>query len=456
MVAKAGGGWKGFREVTGWALAEGEDGAHCSVQAYIDHFETDPMSSRQHAPLIVIDEAGTRRLAPISMQSDEYNEARIRDLIFAHPETIPVQEIDPSFGPLVPVCTELSLGPKCRADALFFNSLGMPTILECKLWHNPEARREVIGQILDYASKLKRWSYLDLHTAIKSQKGGVDLIAHMRANGHADLDELAFVDNVTRHLTKGRILLLVLGDGIREGVESIGAYLQEASGLHFSFGLVEAKVYKLDEGRTLLQSRVIARTVNIVRKLVDNGPIISGVEDELVGVRGDQAEVIMTDRDRWLLDFWTELLDELKLDLPDQQRAKPESRPSIFFPMLPGRGDWGLWITARIQTHLNIAEVFLGYDLRVQPAIEVMDELELGRNELDLAFAKIGLEISWTRKSDGKLYIAIAKRFPAIRDDQYRAAEIAWFSRTINAFVNVLSPRITDHWNELTNGGGQA
>lgn len=414
------------------------------------------MSSRQHAPLILIDEAGSRRLPPISMQSDEYNEARIRDLIFAHPEAIPVQEIDPSFGPLVPICTELYLGPKCRADALFLNSLGMPTILECKLWHNPEARREVIGQILDYASKLKRWNYADLNAAIKTQKNGVDLIARMRARGHEDLDELAFVDNVTRHLAKGRILLLVLGDGIREGVESIGAYLQEASGLHFSFGLVEAKVYKPDEGRTLLQSRVLARTINIVRKLVDEGPFISAVEDEFVGARGDQAEVIMTDRDRWLLDFWIEFLNGLTFDLPDQQRAKPEARPSIFFPMLPGRGDWGLWITTRIQTHLNTAEVFLGYDLRVQPAIDVMDQLELERNELDLAFAKTGFEIGWTRKSDSKLYIAAAKRFPSIQDDQYRAAELAWFSRAINAFVNVLRPRVTDHWNELTNGGGHS
>ena len=293
------------------------------------------MSLRQHAPLILIDEAGSSRLPPISMQSGDYKEAWIRDLIFAHPDSIPVQQIDPSFGPLVPICTELYLGSECRADALFLNSLGMPTIMECKLWHNPEARRKVIGQILDYASKLKRWSYLDLQAAIRTQKGGLDLFAQMRAHGHHDLDESAFVDNVTRNLAKGRMLLLVLGDGIREGVESIGAYLQEASGLHFTFGLVEAKVYEIGDGRALLQSRVLARTVNIVRQLIDVGPFVSGVEDELAGIRADQAEVILTDRDRWLLNFWTELLKGLRLDYSDQQCAKPEARPSIFFRCCP-------------------------------------------------------------------------------------------------------------------------
>ena len=29
-------------------------------------------------------------------------------------------------------------------------------LIECKLWRNPEARREVVGQILDYAKVLTR------------------------------------------------------------------------------------------------------------------------------------------------------------------------------------------------------------------------------------------------------------------------------------------------------------
>ncbi len=34
-------------------------------------------------------------------------------------------------------------------------------LVEAKLWRNPEARRKVIGQILDYAKELSRWNYED-------------------------------------------------------------------------------------------------------------------------------------------------------------------------------------------------------------------------------------------------------------------------------------------------------
>ena len=418
------------------------------------------MSSRQHAPLILIDDAGSRKLPPISMQaraaSGGYDEAWIRDLVFAHPEAIPVQEIDPSFGPLVPVCIELNVINAGFADALFINSLGMLTVVECKLWRNPEARREVVGQILDYARVLKRLSYAELNRqmACAREPEAFDLFDHIRKQGHPDLEEAAFIDNVTRNLAKGRMLLLVLGDGIREGVEAISAFLQEAGGLHFSFGLVEAQVYELGDGRRVLQPRVLARTVDVVRNLVKIGPDISAAEKESAVDRSDLSAVPPTEREKWLQGFWTDLLSGLKLEAADQQPAKAAARPSIFFPLQPQTGNWGLWITARISSMANSAEVFLGYDTRVQPAVEVIKLLEAQLTDIKSAFAKLDLEAICLRKPDGKFQIIVARSFPSIQDDQYRAAELAWFVRTINAFVHVLRPRIADHWNQLTNGGG--
>ena len=34
------------------------------------------------------------------------NEAWLRDTLFAYPELLPLRDIDPSFGPLTPLCTE--------------------------------------------------------------------------------------------------------------------------------------------------------------------------------------------------------------------------------------------------------------------------------------------------------------------------------------------------------------
>ena len=43
---------------------------------------------------------------------------------------------------------------------------GRIIILEAKLWRNPESKRKVIAQILDYASELTRWSFEDLEREV--------------------------------------------------------------------------------------------------------------------------------------------------------------------------------------------------------------------------------------------------------------------------------------------------
>ena len=80
-------------------------------------------------------------------------ESDIHDLLFRFPEALPVSTIDASYGGAIPVCRELYTRAG-YVDALYVNPLGRLTLAEFKLWRNPQARREVIGQILDYAKEL--------------------------------------------------------------------------------------------------------------------------------------------------------------------------------------------------------------------------------------------------------------------------------------------------------------
>src|SRR6187402_2103650 len=93
------------------------------------------------------------------------SEAWLRDTLHANPDILPVSDIDPAFTPLCPLCTELSTnaGP---IDNVFINATGRLTLVECKLWRNPESRRKVVAQILDYAKELSRWSYSDLQARV--------------------------------------------------------------------------------------------------------------------------------------------------------------------------------------------------------------------------------------------------------------------------------------------------
>lgn len=170
------------------------------------------------------------------------SEADIQALVHAHPTCLPIAEIDPMFSGPVPICTELNT-PAGAIDNFMVTPSGLPVLVECKLWRNPEGRREVVGQILDYAKQLSRWSSSDLQREVsrRLKRDGNPLLDMVRAVDPL-VDEIHFNDTLTANLRRGRFLLLIVGDGIREGVEAIAEYLQVHAGLHFSLGLVELPI----------------------------------------------------------------------------------------------------------------------------------------------------------------------------------------------------------------------
>lgn len=212
-----------------------------------------------------------RALDRLSPTSRNHDEGWLKALIYRFPQLLPVEEIEPAFGSLVSVCTELPTRSG-RVDNLYVTETGNLAIVECKLWRNPEARRQVVAQIIDYAHSLALWSYQDLENAIRSGKRPDDTAMSGRlfslVSDDTELEEQAFVDAVSRNLRLGRFLLLIVGDGIREGVETLAASLQQHAGFHFTLGIVEMPVFKLPPHGFLVQPRILARTVNIERGIV--------------------------------------------------------------------------------------------------------------------------------------------------------------------------------------------
>ena len=86
--------------------------------------------NRQHkTPYLVIDKQFNKLLPA----TDVFDEGWLQNFIFTHHQAIPIDEIEPAFGPLIPVCRELptKAGP---VDLLFISSNGLLTLVECKLW----------------------------------------------------------------------------------------------------------------------------------------------------------------------------------------------------------------------------------------------------------------------------------------------------------------------------------
>jgi len=210
-----------------------------------------------------------------SNEVQAYDEKWIQNLIMCQPSLLPLDQIEPAFKGIVPICTELPVGTGF-VDNIFITPTGDIVLTECKLWRNPEARREVVGQILDYAMQIAHWPYETLEKAIKSA-GSIEsadkspvksLYELVSLSCGGEVDEASFHDAVSRNLGRGRFLLLIVGDGIREGVESLTEFLQQYTGLHFTLSIVEIALYRVPTGGFVAQPRVLAKTANIERGIV--------------------------------------------------------------------------------------------------------------------------------------------------------------------------------------------
>lgn len=221
--------------------------------------------ARQYSTPYFVSNGQTNQLVPVS---GKFNEDWLQNFVFNNYQSIPITQIEPIFADLIPVCREIPTksGP---IDILFINRDGLLTVVECKLWKNPQARREVVGQILDYAKEISRWSYEELESrAAKARKENRFTLFELVKAESGEVSEEEFIDNVTRNINKGRFLLLILGDGIRENVEQIAEYLQSHAHLNFSFALIEYAVFELPNSmdqQYFIQPRVLAQTVEIER-----------------------------------------------------------------------------------------------------------------------------------------------------------------------------------------------
>lgn len=198
-----------------------------------------------------------------------YDEAWLQRLIQSNPGLLPVSEIEPGLVPLVPVCMELPV-TSGYVDNLMVTPDGGIVVVETKLWRNPEARRTVLSQVLDYAKDLMSCTYEDLERAVRSarKEPGFDLFNLVSATS-PEVDEARFIDAIARNLQNGRLLLIVAGDGIQEGAEQLASFLQRHVGIHCTISLIEMSLWRnAGDGSVFVQARVLARTVQIERAVV--------------------------------------------------------------------------------------------------------------------------------------------------------------------------------------------
>jgi len=234
------------------------------------------MENDQYALPVLIRDGETIIMQRVPLMEKVFSEDWLQKLLFENPTILPFPDLEPAFDGSVPIVRELATtaGP---VDLVYVNSKGYITLVETKLWRNPEARRSVVAQLIDYAKEIADWSYEEFIAAIRKSDTGANRVADPLINQFSDMegddfDQTVFIDRVTRNLQKGRFLLLIVGDGIQEGVEKMADFLQQTPHLGYSLGLVELAVYREGperKGTLYVQPKILARTREIVRAIVE-------------------------------------------------------------------------------------------------------------------------------------------------------------------------------------------
>ena len=387
-------------------------------------------------PLIVGDGA-VSRFSRLSDTNDSgravYDERFIQRLVFKHPETLPVSDVDDAYVPIVPICTELNT-PAGPIDAIFATPNGRLVIVETKLWRNPEARRKVVAQILDYAKELAQWDYEDLQREINrrlSSEGNTLYRLVTAAPGEQGIDEAAFVDAVSRALKKGRFMLMIVGDGIREGAAGIAEFLDTVGHLEFTFGLVELKIYTNAELGTLVYPHVIARTVELRRVVIS---VPEGFEFSLSPSDVDSPTQTNPDLDemrRYYQQFWSEFLQELRLDDPAQARPNLPKSTNIFFH-LPTKN---AWVSAYFSRSTQVVGVYFSCSNN-QSGRDIASFIMDAREEV---VSQLGSDVHWNFTDQGG-HIGVHRSFEDVHSAAHRDEIKKFFQKWVNRYINVFRP----------------
>ena len=257
-----------------------------------------------------------------------YNELWLQELIAAYPGVLPVSEIEPAFERLVSAGREIACGHG-YIDNLFLTGGGDIVLVETKLHANSQARREVVAQTLDYVAALSTMTFEKFEAAVcAAQHASVRPASlHALIKGEPEaLDECAFADAVSANLSRGRMLALVVGDGIRREAETLAGVLQSHAGSYFTFALVELAIYRAGDGDLFVVPSTLAKTMMIERAVVRLSPATAPIIIEALppkpasassvprGISEEQFDELMDQRQSGLASAIKEFLSTLNCE----------------------------------------------------------------------------------------------------------------------------------------------
>ena len=197
-------------------------------------------------------------------------EDELQALIAEHPELLDGEQIRPGDPRRwILIAREKSIaetsdsGARWAIDHAIIDQDAVPTLAEVKRGSNPEVRRAIVGQLLEYAAHASRtWTADELRRTFEESvtaKGQdpIEVLGRLlRTEGEPDAD--TFWENVATNLSARRIRLLFVADEIPDPLQRVAEFLNEQMP-DIEVLAIEIKQFRGGQTQTLVP-RVLGRT----------------------------------------------------------------------------------------------------------------------------------------------------------------------------------------------------
>jgi hypothetical protein len=224
--------------------------------------------------IVIVNEHGDvqKKYLPMPSEARHFSEDLLQKLIFAEPNLLSADEIDPDFSDLIPVSREVPV-KSGSIDALYVTPEGKICVVETKLWRNPEAHRSVVAQIIDYAKDLSKMSFDSFCESVTKNKSSDSKKIFFKKikEKFPNINEIRLQQNIQDALPHGRFLLIIVGDEIFPEVAFLTESISSAPHLEFNIALAELRFYRSQDDQDhqlLVVPQIVGESKPQVRAVV--------------------------------------------------------------------------------------------------------------------------------------------------------------------------------------------
>lgn len=362
----------------------------------------------------------------VEMTEQDYaSEGRLQELLAKYPNLLAGDQIDGNeprrwllVSREVSLASEQDGTGRWSVDHLFLDQDAVPTIVEVKRSTDTRIRREVVGQMLDYAANaVVYWPVETLRARFEESRDDAeqDLTDFL---GDLGFDPEEYWRKVKTNLQAGKVRLIFVADEIppelRRVVEFMNGQMDPAEVL-----AVEIKQYVGGNLKTLVP-RVIGQTVEAQQK--KGGPV------KKPSGKGEAYR-----------EFFQSLIHQLR----ERNFTKAQAgQPQNWYGFAAGPGLQGIIYSAKFaqggqactEVYIDRGDATLNNDL--------FDMLFSERESLESQFKT---KLAWEKLDERRACRVAIYRAGRIEDDQERLDEIrGWMIECLLKFKAVFGPRLTE------------